>query len=325
MFRKICARAIIPVALAVTGFVVLCCILLYSLIKGDLIDHEAKQSAALAGTVLKSARYVMLRDDRETLRNILQNIAAQTGVEHTRIFNKEGRVMFSGKPEELNQTVDTRAEGCSGCHFGPEPVALPELNRMTRRFTNARGMEVLAVTAPIFNEPECSGTACHPPLARQKVLGMLDIGLDQAPLHNALAILRLRMTLFSLMVLVLTVGGVAALLNRQVFIPIRRLSDFTNSVADGNLDEQLAGGCGELEDVAAQFRKMATDLGEAQRRVRQLEAAIAVEQTSVLACEGVVNDVPEPAREDQDAGRAQARGADPRTRPASAGDPKKDS
>ena len=322
MFRKLCARAIIPVALAVTGFVVLCCILLYSLIKGDLLDHEAKQSAALAGTVLKSARYAMLRDDRETLRNILQNIAAQPGVEHTRIFNKEGRVMFSGKPEELNRTVDTRAEGCSGCHFGSEPVALPELSRMTRRFTNARGMEVLAVTAPIFNEPECGGTACHPPLDRQKVLGMLDIGLDQAPLQKALAILQLRMTLFSLMVLVLTVGGVAALLNRQVFIPIRRLSDFTNSVVDGNLDEELAGGCGELEDVAAQVRTLATDLGAAHRRVRRLEDEIAVDRASGLARKGVVHDVPEPAREDQDAGRARARGADPRFRPTSAGDSK---
>ncbi|AMV72899.1 cytochrome c [Desulfuromonas sp. DDH964] len=257
MLKNLCTRAIVPVALAVTGFVVLCCILFYTVVQSDLSSHAAEQSAALAGTVLKSTRYAMLRDDRETLRNILQNIASQTGVEHARIFNKEGRVMFSGHSEEEARTLDKNAEGCAGCHSGPLPIANPELSQMTRRFVNARGAEILAVTAPVYNEPECIGGACHESLGQRKVLGMLDIGLDQAPQKAALATLKLRMIAFSLMVLILTVGGVAALLNHQVFLPLRRLTDFTEKLSNGILDREFPRGCGELELLAGHLRRLA--------------------------------------------------------------------
>ena len=259
MLQKLCIRAMIPVALAVTGFVVLCCILFYTLIRADLAEHAAKQSATLAGMVLKSTRYAMLHDDRETLRNILQNIASQKGVEHARIFNKEGQVMFSGRSEEVARTLDKNAEGCVACHAGPVPIANPELARMTRTFIDARGVETLAVTAPVYNEPECANAACHADPSQRKVLGMLDIGLDQAPQRAALNTLRLRMILFSLMVLVLTVGGVAALLQQQVFLPIRRLTDFTENLSNGIFDSEFPRVCGELESLAGHLRRLAQE------------------------------------------------------------------
>ncbi len=290
MFKSLCVRAIVPVVLAVTGFVVLCCILLYSIIKTDLTAHEAEKSASLAGTVLKSARYAMLRDDRETLSNIMHNIGEQPGVEHTRIFNKEGRVMFSGLDQELERTVDSKAEGCAGCHSGPVPLAQPELSKMTRRFVNGRGLEILAVTAPIYNEAECSSPACHASPDQQKVLGMLDIGLDQAPLHRALSTLKARLTLFSLMVLVLTVGGVAALLNRQVFVPIRRLSDFTDRVVDGSLEEEFCDSCIEVEIVARNVRRLAADLDAAKAQVRHLQQAVAGGPLGAVVGKGAEDD-----------------------------------
>lgn len=262
MLQKLCTRAIVPVALAVTGFVVMCCILFYTVVKADLTEHSAEQSAALAEIVLKSTRYAMLRDDRETLANILQNIGSQKGVEHARIFNKEGRVMFSGHREEVAHTVDKNGEGCAGCHSGPVPVANPELSRMTRRFVNGRGMEILAVTAPVYNEPECVGGTCHQGPVQQKVLGMLDIGLDQAPQNAALATLKWRMIIFSLMVLLLTVGGVAALLHHQVFLPVRRLTDFTEKLSNGTFDEEIPRGCGELERLADHLRRIAIPRNE---------------------------------------------------------------
>ena len=266
MLKNLCTRAIVPVALAVTGFVVMCCILFYTVVKSDLADHAAEQSAVLAGAVLKSTRYAMLRDDRDTLRNILQNVVSQEGVEHARIFNKEGRVMFSGHDEEETHTLDKNAEGCVGCHSGPVPVANPELSRMSRLFVNGTGLEILAVTAPVYNEPACVGGACHESPSQRKVLGMLDIGLDQAPQKAALATLKLRMILFSLMVLVLTVGGVAALLNHQVFLPIQRLTVFTENLSNGILDEEFPRGCGELERLAGYLHRIAVARNESSAR-----------------------------------------------------------
>jgi hypothetical protein len=260
MFRTLSARAIVPVAVAVTGFVVVCCILLYSVMKTDMTDNTISHESNLADTVIKSARYVMLKSDRETLRNIVENVGDQRGVEHLRIFNKKGLIMFSRDRGETGLFVDKKSAGCIGCHAGPVPIASLGSMERVRRFTNEKGVKVLAITAPIYNEPACYNAACHFHSSTEKILGTLDIGLSAAPLLKTLADMRLKMIIFSFMVLVLTVGGVAALLRRQIFIPLREITEFTSSVKSGNLDAELKGISGELSDLASDVSAMGLQL-----------------------------------------------------------------
>ena len=100
--RSIAAKAVVPVAVAVTGFVVVCCILLYSFIKGDMLNSAIQREVNLAGIIVKSTRYAMLHDDRESLRNIISNIGEQSEVEHSRIFNHSGLIVYASDPEEVN-------------------------------------------------------------------------------------------------------------------------------------------------------------------------------------------------------------------------------
>jgi HAMP domain-containing protein len=273
MFKNICARAIVPVAVAVTGFVVVCCILLYAAIKKDMMDHTVQHSSALADTIIQSTRYAMLRSDRETIRNIIDNIGEQEGVEHVRIFNKKGLVMFSEDPGEVSHFVDKSTAGCVGCHAGPVPKATLEQMQKARTFVNKRQVKVLAITAPIYNESACFSAACHFHSPDLKLLGTLDIGLNEAPLENALSVLGGRMLGFSLMVLILTVGGVAALLRKNVFVPIRILTDFTDSVANGNLSDEIPEIGGELERVGKNFRNVVLQYRQAAARLKCLEEA----------------------------------------------------
>ena len=260
MFRTLSARAIVPVAVAVTGFVVVSCLLLYSVMKSDLINNTISHETNLTDTVIKSARYAMLKSDRETLRNIIANIGDQKGVEHLRIFNKKGLVAFSVNPQEVGSLVDKKSAGCIGCHAGPIPSSAIGSMERVRRFTNEHGTEVLAITAPFYNEPACYSARCHFHSADQKVLGTIDIGLSAAPLLKTLSVMRGRMIVFTVMVLILTVGGVAALLRRQVFLPLRELEEFTSAVKNGNLDGELTGISGELNDLADNVRAMAAQL-----------------------------------------------------------------
>jgi hypothetical protein len=230
MFKTLAGRALVPVGLAVTGFVVVCCLLLYSAIRSGVNDYAVSEATNLADTILKSARYAMLKSDRETLATIIHNIGEQKGVEHVRIFNKKGIVNFSAKGGEVNRQLDKKAEGCIACHSGPVPITTLGTMQQARRFKNSAHKEVLAITAPIYNEPECFNAACHVHLPSQKVLGTLDIGLAQDSLTRSLAIIRLQMIIFTLMTLVLTIGGVTALLRRSVFLPMQRLRDFVERV-----------------------------------------------------------------------------------------------
>lgn len=225
--KKLCFRAIIPVSIAVTGFVIVCCILLYSHIRNDMTRVTIEHAAHLADTIVKSTRYAMLSDDREMLHNMVVNIGQQQEVAHVRIFNKKGLIMFSETPGEIKQFVDKQSAGCVECHAGSEPAAVLGTMEQAREFTAKNGERMLGITTPIYNDPSCNTQACHLPESQQKVLGTLDIGLSEVRLQNTLGLLRMRMTLFSVMVLVLTVGGVSALLRRSIFMPLCDMADFT--------------------------------------------------------------------------------------------------
>lgn len=250
MLRNLAARACVPVALAVTGFVIVCCLLLYSTLKRDLINDVVARETSLADIVVKSTRYTMLKDDREALRQTIQTLGEQPGIDHARIFNKRGVVMFSADPAEVGTQVDKVAAGCVECHAGEKPLTTLGPMEQARSFTNARNIKVLAITAPIYNEPACFTAACHVHAPEAKILGTLDIGLVQTPLEKSLAALRLKMVLFCLMVLLLTVGGVFALLRRNVILPIRKLLSFADATARGLSPELPPRGAEEVDALA---------------------------------------------------------------------------
>ena len=264
MFSSINSRAIVPVACAVTGFVIACCVLLYTFVKSDLITGEIHHAADLADTVIKSTRYAMLHDDRETLSQIIYNIGDQNQVEHVRIFNKKGLIMFSRDGSEVDNFIDKTAAGCNECHAESNPKRKLGAMEQARQFTNRDGHDVLAITAPIYNEPECFNAACHFHDVGQSLLGTLDIGVSQAPLKKTLTQLKGRMIMFSGMVLVLTVGAVCALLYRQVFLPIKQLVDFTERAPDDSLNSDFPEVSGEVAKLANAFQKMTA-------RVKELE------------------------------------------------------
>ncbi len=65
MFKSLTARAIIPVTVSVTGFVVVCCILLYSIMKtdmtNDVITYETNQARTIVTKTLSAAKVANIR------------------------------------------------------------------------------------------------------------------------------------------------------------------------------------------------------------------------------------------------------------------------
>ena len=259
MFRSLTARAIIPVTVSVTGFVIVCCILLYAIMKTDMTNDVIRYETSQAAIIVKATRYAMLHDDRESLANTIANIGTQEGVEHVRIFNKKGLIMFSSNHSETGRLLDKNAAGCIECHSGPVPAATLGDMKQARRFVNKKGKDVIAITAPIYNEPSCYQAACHVHTPEQKILGTLDIGLSAAPLINNLAVMRSRMIIFSVMVLLVTVGGVAALLRRYVFIPLKALLDFTENGIQG-VGQELPPYGAEIEVLSGNSRTLVREL-----------------------------------------------------------------
>ena len=270
MFNNFASKAIVPVALSLTGFVIVCSLVLYSSIKRDLLRDAVRMEVSLADTVVSSTRYAMLKSNRESLNRIIDSIGSQKGVEHLRIFNKKGVIMFSSDPGELNKVVDKTTAGCIGCHSGSEPTARLGSMQQARRFVNGKNHNVLAITAPIYNDANCSAGDCHFHSPFQKILGTLDIGLSPDPLDSSLRALRWRMIIFCVMVLILSVGGVSALLRRNLLTPIGQLMDYVKKVSGGSLDANSPTGVREVETLARIYLDMARGKYLAETELRKI-------------------------------------------------------
>lgn len=265
MFDKIAGRALIPVGIVVTGFLVVCFVLLYAAIKNVVIRDSIGHANNLAGIVLKSTRYAMLKSDRELSANIVQNISQQKGVEHVRIFSKSGRVAFSSNPSEVNRLVNKQAEGCILCHAKKEPITSLGPMEKARTFKNSAGEQVLAITTPIYNDPECSNAACHFHPANQRVLGTLDIGLSQETTLASLSSIRGQMVVFSLLTLILTTTGVIALLKMIVLEPMRKLQEYTERCASNATAAHPRNLPYELDRIAKSYYFIKNKLDQAQQ------------------------------------------------------------
>ena len=232
MFDNLIVRAIVPVVIAVTGFVVFGCFLLYSFIKADMTAEALRNLDSSANTVVKSTRYAMMEDDRRSLQNIVTNIGTRSDVELIHIYDQNGNVQYSGHndiailPESLASAPKNSTQ------------ALPDENLQTQYKVDHNNGH-MSVSMPILNEQKCSTSACHFHPENNQILGYLSIGISSEQLEKTLALLRSRMILFSVMVLFLTVGGVTALLRLNLFLPILRLSQNVQQAVQGAQVEDL--------------------------------------------------------------------------------------
>jgi len=264
------SKCIVGVVIAVSGFVAVCSIVLYSFIKADMMADSIRYGAELADTVVQSMRYSMLQSNREHLSQIISDVADSERVKHVHIFNKSGVIMFSDSSDEISRMVDKKAPGCRKCHSSKVPSIHLGSMESARQFVNERKEKILALIAPIYNEQECSGSSCHAPISDKKILGMLDIGLSQVNFERSLDILRLRMALFSVMLIILTVTGLSALMWRHAVLPTRDLVSYAEGCSRGELKQRPSGLEGELNVLAEIIHEMALSGEEVRSRLKEV-------------------------------------------------------
>src|SRR5690348_331179 len=131
----------------------------------------------ISDLIQRSTRYQMLENDREGLYQTIRDIGHEPGIDRIRIFNKDGRIMFSTDAAEVNRLVDKGAEACYACHAQAAPLAKLDRPDRARTFVNAQGRRVMAIMRPIENEPSCATAACHAHRAGQQILGVIDAQL----------------------------------------------------------------------------------------------------------------------------------------------------
>lgn len=267
MFDNLIARAIVPVTIAVTGFVIFGCLFLYSFIKADMTAEAVRHADDLAETVVRATHYAMMKDDRDSLRNILANVNQLDDVERIRIYDQANQPKFA----ELEGVTPPGSFAVKVDNWTSELIRGNQPDRELTQHKVDRDYGFIAVKVPILNEPKC--TTCHYHSMDDPVLGFLSLGFSSAHLEKTLALLRNRMIAFSLMVLFLTVGGVAALLRVNLFLPIHRLAYDMEQAAKGTAESELSKPDRKLGRMSRDFRSLVKQRDGA---LQQLDAIGAV-------------------------------------------------
>jgi len=238
------------------------------------------QTADRASDIIwRSIRYSMLRNEREEVFHIINTIGHEAGIGRIRIFNPEGHITFSTDPSEVGSFVDKKAEACYACHAQAQPLTRLHRPDRLRIYKAPDGTRVLGLIRPIENEPDCSNAACHAHAPGNQVLGVLDTNLSLAAVDQVAARGQRESAVYTLASIILLSLISAGLIRATVHNPVRRLTEGTRHVAEGELNYSLpVSSSDELGSLAASFNRMTEQLKKAreenQQWTRTLEARV---------------------------------------------------
>jgi two-component system NtrC family sensor kinase len=243
--------------------------------------HEAVSDLAkrFSDLIQRSTHYAMLQNRKEDVHHTIRAIAGEPGVEGVRIYNKEGRIIFSADDAEIDEQVDLHGEACVSCHAAAIPLeTVPEGNRV-RVFRRDDGHRVLGLINPIENAPECSNAACHAHDVDRKVLGVLDVTMSMEEPDARLALASRRARIAALLIALVAGLFSAAFIYLLVRRPVHRLIEGAQRVSRGDLDTEIeVRGHHEMGRLAGAFNSMTRQLrsarGELTSWSERLESAL---------------------------------------------------
>ncbi|MCC6389008.1 MAG: HAMP domain-containing histidine kinase [Bryobacterales bacterium] len=227
-------------------------------------------SAERVGDIIRrSARYQMLRNDREALYRMIRDVGSEPGIRRVRIFSKTGEIRVSTDDAELHRVVDKTAEACYGCHAQAAPIE--KLKRADRaRVFAAGGERVLGVIMPIENQQDCWSAECHVHPREQKVLGVIDTHLSLAAVDAQMAEHNRLLARFTAAAVALVVVSSILFIWLMVYRPVQDLVKGIRRVAAGDLERAIpVRSQDEIGQVAGEFNHMMEELKSARTEIEE--------------------------------------------------------
>ncbi len=199
--------------------------------KQRLMGEIVAGTDRLSDTIRLGAHYAMMLNSRDDINQIIQNIARQKEIETIRIYNKQGQIKFSNRPDEVDTKTDIKAEACDICHCTEPPsISLP-LAQRTRIFKSRSNYRLLGVISPILNEPGCATDDCHVHPPDKKVLGALDVVVSLKATDREIVQAEKRLIALAGLVFVVASSIIFIFVLRFVNRPVRRLIEETRRIA----------------------------------------------------------------------------------------------
>ena len=234
----------------------------------NLITECAKRTSTI---IRGSTRHSMLLNQKVHTFDIIKSIQMQKGIYKIRMFNEQGKTIFSTDTSEIGTQLKTKDQICINCHSDNGKIINKlEPKKQKRIYTLKSGERLLSFVCPIFNEKGCYSAQCHAHSPDQKVLGVLEVILSLEYTDKALEKQKadLISTNIALAILIALIVGIFIWV--FVHIPISKILIGTKEVAAGNLDYKIKlSSDDEIGQLAASFNKMTDELRIAKKEITQ--------------------------------------------------------
>jgi len=245
----------------------------------ELVRQLTRNANQLGETIKSSTHYDMLENRRDGLHRQIRTVGGlrSEGIRKVRLFNKEGRIMFSSDVGEMGTVLNKRGEACYACHAEGKPLERLDVNARARIFRDTDGTRVLGIINPIPNEPSCYTAECHAHDRQQSVLGVLDVNVSLAEADKDMAHGRQVMLLLAGLV-VFCSSAILWWLNRKLVVrPVEALMEGTRRVAQGDLTTTIkVDGHHELGSLAKSFNEMTRQIADTRLQLTQADKLASV-------------------------------------------------
>ncbi len=264
----------------VTSAAVLAAMIIFALInirslKNIFLEEAVKDVDNLSETLIRTTHYQMLENDRERVRQMIQEVGTQKGIEHIRLINKDGVIIFSTDHVEIGEVINKNAEACNMCHGKEVPLLQTSSMNRSRIFKDRTGKEVLGIARGIYTDPSCLVAECHFHGPDDKLLGVLDVIVSLEDMNSKMIGHRNGIIILTFALLLLLLTSLAALTQRVINRPVGKLLANTRRLATGNLESRIENPSGdELGELAQSFNVMAKNLRNAQKELREWGGAL---------------------------------------------------
>jgi len=248
------------------------------------LDATRNQAILLTKALKNTIRIGMESGHVDSLTSIFHTVGKLPDVEKLRVFDEDGRILYSAKLSEIGRLTD---ELDYAVYRSPE---------RSTPFTSAdTGHRSFCMVEPIENEPRCR--RCH--RSDREVLGVLDVCLSMESTEKKIEFNRNLMISFTAVAILLTSGLVSILLKRLVSDPVARLVETMDRVEAGRLDGRVDIRTGdELGRLGQSFNDMIAKLREARDELerfhhRQLARADRLASLGEMAA-GIAHEIKNP-------------------------------
>ena len=233
---------------------------------------EVQRHANQFSEHLKSdMNYDMMHADRKRIRDGIHRIGSQRSVDHIRVFNKPGEIVYSSDPDEVGTIVNMEADVCNSCHIGGRTRKLLEEQERTRIFRpNEDSPRLMGIINPIYNEPTCWTADCHVHPQSNTVLGMLDVTMPLTELDRNILRSQIAVIVFAISVILILSIIVGFMVRWWIDRPVQELLTAMKHVSGGDLAYRVkVTRDDELGMLARSFNNMTDNLAQARLQLFQ--------------------------------------------------------